>query len=111
MMLGLHPSDPLASKVVLVRAEWSQAFIQLSISKKGSKVLLMLFSSAIFNYFLRQCHVLLEPKQKATVVMEDEKDTYLRFGGAALASMLHLRYDKMISVNLMTNTHFKYLKR
>ena len=61
MMLGLHPSDPLASKVVLVRAEWSQAFIQLSINKKGSKVLLMLFSSAIFNYFLRQCHVLLEP--------------------------------------------------
>ena len=30
--------------------------------------------------------------------MEDEKDTYLRFGGAALASMLHLKYDKLKSV-------------
>jgi len=53
----------------------------------------MLFSSAIFNYFLRQCHGLLEPKQIATVqVMEDDKDAYLHFGGAALASMLRLRY-------------------
>ena len=30
--------------------------------------------------------------------MEYDKDTYLRFGGAALASMLHLRYDKMKDV-------------
>ena len=88
--LGLHPSGPLANKVILVRA---QVFIQHSITKKGSKTFLMLFSSAIFNYFLRQCHGLLEPKQIATVqVMEDDKDAYLHFGGAALASMLRLRY-------------------
>ena len=90
--LGLHPSDPLASKVILVRAQWSQIAFQHSISKKGKKTFMMLFSSAIFNYFLSQCHSLLEPKHIATVVTED---TYLRFGGAALASMLHLRYDKM----------------
>ena len=41
---------------------------------------------------------MLETKQKATVVTEDDKDTYLRFGGAALASMLHLRYEKMKGV-------------
>ena len=93
--LGLHPSDPLASKVVLVRAQWSQIAIQHSVSKKGKKTFTMLFSSAIFNYFLSQCHSLLEPKHIAMVVTEDDKDTYLRFGGAALASMLHLRYDKM----------------
>jgi len=38
---------------------------------------------------------LLEPKQIATAIVEDDQDTYLYFGGAALASMLHLRYDKM----------------
>ena len=97
-MLGLHSSDPLASKVVSVRAQWSQVFTQHSIDKRGSKIFLMLLSSAIFNYFLRQCHGLLETKQKATVVTEDDKDTYLHFGGAALASMLHLRYEKMKGV-------------
>jgi len=54
-----------------------------------------MFSSAIFNYFLRQCHSLLEIKQIATAFVEDDQDTYLCFGGATLASMLHLRYDKM----------------
>jgi len=93
--LGLNPSDPLANKVLSVRAQWSQVVTQHSISKNDKKTFTMMFSSAIFNYFLRQCHSLLELKQIAIAIVEDDQVTYLRFGGAALASMLHLRYDKM----------------
>ena len=93
--MGLHPSDPLADKVVSVREQWSRVCIQHSITKKDKKTFLILYSSAVFNYFLQLCHKFLETEQATVEISEDGKDTYLRFGGAALAGMLHLRYDKM----------------
>ena len=41
---------------------------------------------------------------------KDGKDIYLRFGGAALAMMLHLRYDKMRAGHLddKDNGHMYY---
>jgi len=98
--MGLHPSDPLAEKVVSVRAQWNRICIPYSLSQNEKKKFVMLYSSAVFNYFLRQCHRILQKEQETTEISEDGKDTYLRFGGAALATMLHLRYDKMRASNL-----------
>ena len=97
--MGLHPSDALAEKVVLVRAQWSRILITHSLFQREKKKLIMLFSSAVFNHFLQQCHQFLQKKQETPEISEDRNDTYLRFGGAALAAMLHTRYDKMKAGN------------
>ena len=98
--MGLHPSDPLAEKVVAVRAQWSRICAENSISLKEKKKFVILYSSAVFNHLLWQCHGVLQKEQETAEISEDGKDTYLRFGGAALATMLHLRYDKMRADNL-----------
>ena len=82
--IGLHPSDPLAEKVVSVRAQWNRLCIPCSISHKK-----MLYSSAVFKYFLQQFHRVLLKEQETVELLEDGTDAYLCFGGAALAAMLH----------------------
>ena len=42
----------------------------------------------------------MQKEKEAAEISEDRKDAYLRFGGAALATMLHLRYGKMRAENV-----------
>jgi len=49
--MGLHPSDPLAEKVVSVRAQWNRICVLHTISQKEKKKFVMLYSSAVFNHF------------------------------------------------------------
>ena len=49
--MGLHPLDPLADKVVSVRAQWSRVCIQYSITRKDKKMFLILYLLAVFSYF------------------------------------------------------------
>jgi len=60
----------------------------------------MLYLSAVFKYFLQQCHRVLPKEQETVELSEDGMDTYLCFGGAALATMLHSRYDKIRASSL-----------
>ena len=99
-LLDLHPEDPLAEKVVSIRAQWNKVRLSHSLTNKDMKTFLILFSSAVFNEFLHQCHKVLEGKHVTPVENSDTQDTYIRFGGAALATMLKLRYDRMKTCSL-----------
>ena len=61
--MGLHPSDPLAEKVVSVRAQWNRLCIPCSVSHKKKK-LVILYLSAVFKCFLQQCHRVLPKNRK-----------------------------------------------
>ena len=66
-------------------------------SKEAFKNYLLLFCSSVYDASLQECHSVLHAGDNPSLSVVPEKDSddvYPRFGGAALAAMLHSRYDK-----------------
>ena len=97
LQCALHSSEPLAAEIVSVRSKWSRVCNSNLKLKDAFKNFLILFCSAAFDVFLKECHSVMHatgnPPTSATP-QRDSDDVYLCFGGATLAAMLHLRYDK-----------------
>ena len=59
----------------------------------------MLYCSSTLDELLKQCHKVIQSFEKKSSdpidVEADDDVVYYRFGGAAIASMLHSRYDKL----------------
>ena len=99
-LMGLHPDDPLAEKVVSIRAQWNKVRLSHSLTTKEMKNFLIAFSGAVFNEFLHQCHEVLQGKRVAQAETVDTQDTHIRFGGAALATILKLHHNRIKSCSL-----------
>ena len=57
-----------------------------------------MFCSSVLDELLRQCHKVIQSFKNSSSkedTVEDSEDVYYRFAGAAIASMLHARYDKL----------------
>ena len=95
--IGLHPSDPLAVKVVTVRSEWHKVCSSYSVNSDTAKTFLISYFSATYNELLQQCQNVIKPAEPIQVaaVHEDTDNVYYRFGGGAIADMLKTRYNKM----------------
>jgi len=74
--VGLHPSDPLAVKVVAVRSEWHKICSSYSVNSDTAKAFLIVYFR---NELLRQCQIV--PKPIPTAVYEDNVGVYYRYGG------------------------------
>ena len=98
--MGLHPEDPLAEKVVSIQAQWNKVRLSHSLTTKEMKNFLIAFSRALFNEFLHQCHEVLQGKRVTQAETVDTQDTHIRFGGAALATMLKLHHNRIKSCSL-----------
>ena len=67
-----------------------------SVSEDTAKTFLISFLGGIFDQLLKQCQIVLKPARADTfMATEDSDDVYFRFGGAAIAAMLQVRYKKM----------------
>ena len=98
MLLGLHPEDPIAEQVVKVRSEWNKLKKQHSLCATAASKSLMMFCFSVLDQLLRQCHKVIQSFKKSSSkedAVEDSEDVYYRFAGAAIASMLHARYDRL----------------
>ena len=94
--IGLHPSDHLAEDVVRVRLQWNKVCLAHSVQIEDGKTFLISYCGSVYDEFLRQCRVAIQPTSATEEdFMEESEDVYYRFGGAALASMLKTRYNKM----------------
>ena len=97
--LGLHPSDPVAEQVLTARSEWHKVKEKHALSQDASSRFLTLYCSSTLDQLLRQCHKVMQSFSKKSSgnaeVTEDSEDVFYRFGGAAIASMLHSRYEKL----------------
>ena len=96
-MIGLHPSDPIAVDVVSIRSQWCHLSTKYSLPKERSKTFLILYCSSVYDELLRKCHSTIEStcQSDAQPSVADPDDVYYRFGGAAIASMLHSRYAQI----------------
>jgi len=93
--IGLHPSDHLAE--VQVKSQWNKVCLAHSVETEDGKTFLISYCGSVYDEFLRQCHVTIQPSSTTEEgIMEESVDVYYRFGGVALASMLKTRYNKMI---------------
>ena len=57
-----------------------------------------MFCSSVLDELLRQCHTVIQSFKKFSGkgdAVEDSEDVYYHFAGAAIACMLHTRYDKL----------------
>ena len=65
-------------------------------AKEKSKIFLILYCSCVYDGLLHKYHSAIEtssqPDPQASCSVADSDDVYYRFGGAAIASMLHSRY-------------------
>ena len=98
MLLGLHPSDPIAEQVLKVHSEWNKLNKQHSLCATAVSKFLIMFCSSVLDELLKQCHkVILFFKKSFSKedAVEDSEDVYYHFAGAAIASLLHARYDKL----------------
>ena len=97
--LGLHPDDPISREVFMVRSQWHKLKEQHSLGNVTSCTFLSLFCSCVFENLLQECHKVMQKFKKLADVQKDpvadSEDVYYRFGGAAIASMLHSRYEKL----------------
>ena len=95
--LGLLPQDSAADQVVTTRSLLHQLWLKHKVKSTDAKTFLILLCSSVFNELLTKCHSLIQPENEVGGVdsgMEGE-DVYYRFGGAAIASLLHGRYEKI----------------
>ena len=80
--VGLHPSDPLAVKLVAVRSEWHKICSSYCVNNDTAKTFLIAYFSAVYNELLRQCQIVVKPpKQISTAVCENSVGVYYRYGG------------------------------
>ena len=99
---NLHPSEPFAKEIVTVLSKWKSICIPHLKLKCAFKSFLILYCSAAFDVFLRKCHGVLNQSgstitnSNEEIVQKDGYDVYLRFGGAALATMLHSRLKVVV---------------
>ena len=97
--LGLHPDDPISREVFMVRSQWYKLKVQHSLGNVASHTFLTLFCSCVFENLLQECHKVMQTFKKSADVQKDpvadSEDVYYRFGGAAIASMLHSKYEKL----------------
>ena len=105
--IGLHPDNPIASKVISVRVEWKKVCDTRSIDKNTSHTFCISFFGSIYNELLRQCQVAIKPPTTSAPLeqKEDTDDVYYRFGGAAIATMLKTRYSKMQNPTCSNKDH------
>jgi len=97
--VGLYPSDPLAIPVVSIRSQWKDVCSAHSIDSDTGKTFLISFFGSFYNEFLWQCQTIIKPPSSsiASPPAEDADDVCYRFGGAAIAAMLKIWYDKIRS--------------
>ena len=100
--LGLLPQDPAAEKVVKTRALLHQLWLKHKLNKSDGKTFLILLCSSVFNEFLIQCHSVIQPENEVCDLDSEieSDDVYYRFGGAAIASLLHGRYENIKTCTL-----------
>ena len=97
--IGLHPSDPLAGPVVSIRSQWNKVCHTYSIDGDAARTFLISYFGLIYDGLLQQCQAAIKPPitSATPTPTEDMDDVYYRFGGAAIAAMLKLTYDKIRS--------------
>ena len=93
----LLPQDPVAQKITTTRVLLNQVWIKYKVTESDVKSFMILLCSCVFNKLLSLCHAMIERESEVsdTVTDVESDDVYFRFGGAAIASMLHVRYDKI----------------
>ena len=69
-------------------------------NEENLKKIMIIFSSSLYNAFLKEVHNNKSETHFATSTctvstIEDGDDVYFRFGGAAISDMLHLRYKNI----------------
>ena len=69
-----------------------------SVNKQGRDAVMISVCGAVYNYFLKRVSTvqqsILEPTSSTSPLSQDADSVYYRFCGAAIANMLHTRYDK-----------------
>lgn len=93
--MELLPQDPVPEKVVAICLQLHQLYAKFGLQKDDAKAFLILLSSCIFNELLSQCHSVVQPKSTCNVDIAESDDVYYWFGSAAIASLLHGRYEKI----------------
>lgn len=97
--------------VCTVRRRW-QMFCDAHSSCQDhlNNKIMILFSSSLYNAFLKEIHSSTTGTCSTTgtaastkAIEEDSDDVYFRFGGAALSDMLHLRYKNIRLKQLQDN--------
>ena len=74
---------------------WVTFYQSCDVNHEVVKIFMLIFTSVMYNKLLQYCHTQLQqasPDNAAAVVNDDPVDVYYRFGGATLASILHLCY-------------------
>ena len=97
--VGLHPSDPLAIPVVSIRSQWKGVCSAHSIDRDTVETFLISFFGSFYDEVLWHCQAVIKPPSSffTSAPAEDTDDVYYQFGGAAIAAMLKIRYDKIQS--------------
>ena len=87
--------------MVSVRSEWNKVCSAYSIDSDTARTFLISFCGLIYDDLLKQCQIVIRPSPTSATPMptEDTDDVYYRFGGAAIAAMFKVRYDKIRSSN------------
>ena len=67
------------------------------ITKDGYNPVMISICAVVYDYLMQQIleEQKAKPNETSMCIQQDSDDVYFRFGGAALASMLHLRYDDL----------------
>ena len=81
--------------MVAIRLLLHQLYAKFGLQKDDAKAFLILLSSCIFNELLSQCHSVVQPSNTCDLDIVESDGGYYRFGGAAIASLLHGRYEKI----------------
>ena len=93
--MNVHPEDDNFTSQIMIRQQWVTFYQSCGVNHEVAKIFMLIFTSEMYNKLLQYCHTQLQqasPDNAAAVVNDDPVDVYYRFGGATLASMLHLRY-------------------
>ena len=97
--------------VCTVRRRWQTFCDAHSSYQDHLKKIMILFSSSLYNAFLKEIHSSTSEICSTTgtgtastvPIEEDSDDVYFRFGGAALSDMLHLHYKNIRIQQLQDN--------
>jgi len=99
--VGVVPGDESTIEVQLVRQKWITLYSRSETSSSAAKIFMLVFLSEAYKELLHNCHLAISmpisSQQSTSTVTSDPLDVYYRFGGAALASLLHNCYKAMKS--------------
>lgn len=83
-----------------VHEQWHSYCNRSNISKEVRNPVIISLCAAVYDYLASKVIEMHSPNPlQSASIQEDDDDVYYRFGGASLAAMLKLRYNKLKSVS------------